>query len=93
MDGPSLRDGFLVAWKAELWLGNPVHPMSPDGLSSHREGAPHGHRCGYCGCLNCRAGKGIHVFPIPAWGSFPGGENLRSISVVSRAGGASQCVS
>lgn len=38
MDGHSLADGFLVAWEAELWLSDPVHPMGclfPGGLSSH----------------------------------------------------------
>lgn len=36
--GTLLAHGFLVAWEAELWLGDPVHPMGclfPGGLSSH----------------------------------------------------------
>lgn len=37
-DGWAVSDGFLVAWKAELWLGDPVHSMGclfPDGQPSH----------------------------------------------------------
>lgn len=97
MDGQPLTDGSLVAWKAELWLGDPIHSiwcLFPGGLSSHSTPLA---SLWVLWVSELQSRKGDLWLSHPCMGQLSSRRepqvDVNGFTLVRRAGVASQCVS